>query len=243
MKFYPLVLEKQRLTLVKQESFDVQELRNEAFRGLNFKEDADFLNFLEKHKENDNLQDLIELNCGMSVDEALLQGQLQLIEKEQTQLLSNIFASCNMFYSEACEEVAEFVELVNTKRLINSQKEKLTALEQKAVDIANYCDFNVYEITYRGNKGFILYDTQKEEFMGADWAENIYKFLEYCSQRELKNITNIISEQIYDDYGFDIDKVSNPNILTWKECNDEEMEDEKHNENLEQKAKKTRGIR
>lgn len=42
---------------------------------------------------------------------------------------------------------------------------------------------------------------------------------------------------------FDIDKVSNPNILTWKECNDEEMEDEKHNENLEQKAKKIRGIR
>lgn len=222
------------------------EIRNEGLKGLEFNNMAAFLDYLERYKNDENLDYLIELNCKMNVNEALAKGQIEFVEQGETELIKTIITTCQMFYRQACENLADKVAVFENKRLIDADKDELAPLEKKAVNIANYCDFDVYELTYQGNKFYILYDIQKEEFLEKDLWDTCHlahDFLYVSCVERLANITGCIWSEILKDYGFDIDKVSNPNILTWKECNDEEMEDEKHNENLEQKAKKTRGIR
>ena len=95
---------------LKIQGFDAKDIRNEAVKGLNFATNGGFFDFLEKHQNDEVLQDLIELNCNMSVDEALEQGQKELVQKGETTLVQNIIASCNMCYSQKCEEVADYLD-------------------------------------------------------------------------------------------------------------------------------------
>lgn len=222
-----------------------REIRNEGLKGLELDNTAAYLDYLEKYKEWEELQDLISLNCDMDIDEALVQGQTELAEQGETELVKSIITSCKMFYYDICENLADKVAVFENKRLIVANKEKLTPLEKKAVDIANYCDFEVYELIHGKDKFYILYDTQKEEYTNAVhisaqelWFYNTssaYDFLHINCVTAISNVTECIWAQILEDYGFELDKVFDDEILTWQECNNEENEESEYEQNTQQK--------
>lgn len=221
------------------------EIRNEGLKGLEFNNTAAYLDYLEEYKEHEELQDLISLNCDMDIDEALVQGQIELAEQGETELVKNIITSCKMFYCDICENLADKVAVFENKRLIVANKEKLTPLEKKAVDIANYCDFEVYELTDGKDKFYVLYDTQKEEYVNEVhisakelWhnTSSAYEFLHINCVATISGVTMCIWTQILEDYGFELDKVFDDEVLTWQECNNEENEEPEYEQNAQQKT-------
>lgn len=220
------------------------EIRNEGLKGLELDNTAAYLDYLEKYQEHGELQDLISLNCDMDIDEALVQGQIELAEQGETELVKSIITSCKMFFYDVCENLADKVAVFENKRLIDANKEKLTPLEKKAVDIANYCDFEVYELTDGKDKFYVLYDTQKEEYVNAVcisaqelWhsTSSAYEFLHINCVTTISNVTECIWTEILKDYGFERDKVFDDEILTWQECNNEENEELEYEQNAQQK--------
>ena len=103
----------QSIEAIKAQGYDSGDLRNFAFRGLESANVSDFIDFIEQHKNNASLQDFIEMNCNISVDEAL--DYLQLETSANVELTNNIFASCNQFYSQQCEELAEIFDFERIK--------------------------------------------------------------------------------------------------------------------------------
>lgn len=98
-----------------------------------------------------------------------------------------------------------------------------TPLEEKALDLANACDFEICEVEWNGKKAYLLYDLQLGEYHCEKHHNDIDEFLASNSFSQIKDIPTIM-EAYCIDYGFDYDKVCNESILDIEQCfNDESI--------------------
>lgn len=109
-------------------------------------------------------------------------------------------------------------KLHDSSRHIRLDSPELSLLEKKAVMIVHCCDFDVREITYKGIKGYILWDCQLALYRGEDRCKNIDEFLAEYSVTRLQDVTLLLS----DAYGFDRAKVFDDSVLYCDDCYDEE---------------------
>lgn len=96
-------------------------------------------------------------------------------------------------------------------------------LDKKAVDLVNYCDFEVAMITHNGVKGFILWDTQLAMYRHSDIYESIEDYLANMSVKALKDVHHLIGDPefgspFFDDYGIDTKKAYDEDILSAEQC-------------------------
>lgn len=141
----------QNIEAIKAQGYDSRDLRNFAFRGLESANVGDYLDFIEKHQNNLFLQELFDVNCNMSSEEAM--NYLQ-VESSTTEIAGNIMASCNEFYSNQCEELAYIFE-----------KSQSTQNENKT--ILTFNDFLKTELQYKSNT---LSEEKMVDFMSETWT-------------------------------------------------------------------------
>lgn len=126
-------------------------------------------------------------------------------------------------YEETYKSYEEQLEkLHDSSRHIKFDSPELLPLEKKAVTIVHCCDFDVCEITYKGIKDYILWDCQQALYRGEDRCKSIDEFLAEYSVTRLQDVTLLLSDAFFDDYGFDKAKVFDDSVLYSDECYDEE---------------------
>lgn len=142
--------------------------------------------------------DIIEKNPQMF--EKVLQGQ-----KEEINLQAD--------YKELAEPLTE------------AEYNNLSPLEKKAVDIVQDMDFEVYSFKdEKGEKFYCLYDLQREciydySIEPQDFRESAYVV------NDLKGLTQILPDDYYEDYNYDIEKVFDDEVKNMQDCfNDEPQE-------------------
>lgn len=154
----------QDLKIIKSQ-YDARDLRNFAFRGLEYFGYGDFLDFLEHHRNNEDLQEIISVNCAMDIDDALHKAQ-QDISLGKMELMDKVMASCNEFYSAKCEELAEMIEpnFAFGKFLENKLQYKCDSLSEK-----NLIEFMGKTWTYDDNN---LFEAVLKQIKGNHISEN-----------------------------------------------------------------------
>ena len=100
---------------------------------------------------------------------------------------------------------------------LSKSYDKCSMLERKAIDIVKCLDFEPQEVKYRGKTYYILYDTQLGQHRGSDRCRHFTEYLEYTS-KDIADLTSILSEPFFDDYGFDIEKVFDERVLSHADC-------------------------
>lgn len=143
----------QNFAVIKSQ-YDAKDLRNFAFRGLEDFTFDDFASFVKKHQDNESFQDLIELNCGISISQLLTNIDRLQLDDMMPFLKDNMMASCNQFYSAKCEELAELIESVESI--------DIDELEKKS-----FGDFLKEELQYKCDN---LSEENLIEFMGKTWT-------------------------------------------------------------------------
>ena len=101
-----------------------------------------------------------------------------------------------------------------------------TPLEEKALHLANTCDFEICEVRWNNKKAYVLYDLQLGQYRLEDSYEDIDELLESYSVSQIKDIP-IMMEAFCIDYGFDYDKVCDENILDIEQCFSDEIDSDK----------------
>lgn len=92
-------------------------------------------------------------------------------------------------------------------QLLDYDNKKLTPLEKKNIDIAECMDFSIYFFDDKnGDRFYCLYDEQREMFYSFIDEDMDIRESEYVTQN-LSEILNIIPENYFEDYGFDVNKV------------------------------------
>ena len=117
---------------------------------------------------------------------------------------------------------AQLEKLANSQRQIKIDNPNLTPLQKKVALVVHCCDFDVCEIDYNGIKGYILWDCQQAQYRGEDRCESIDEFLEKYSVTRLEDVTLLLSDAFFDDYGFDKSKVFDESVTDFNECYDKE---------------------
>ena len=140
----------QSIEAIKSQGYDAKDLRNFAFRGLESANKGDYLDFIEKHQNNLFFQELLDVNCNMSSEEAL--NYLQL-ESTDSEIAGYILASCNQLYSSQCEKLAYILE-----------KSQSTQNERTMLAFG---DFLKSELQYKSNT---LSEEKMVNFMGETWT-------------------------------------------------------------------------
>lgn len=102
------------------QGFDAREIRNEAVRGLDFDANGHYLDFLEKHQDDEDLQDLMWENCDMSVEAAYEKAQHEMATQGETEFVRNVISCCEICYSEKCNTIAD--ELDDMSRNLSKRR-------------------------------------------------------------------------------------------------------------------------
>lgn len=154
--------------------YDARDLRNFAFRGLEDFGYGDFLDFLERYRNNEDLQEIISVNCAMDIDDALHKAQ-QDISLGKMELMDKVMASCNEFYSAKCEELAEMLESNEKNSLLESNFAFGKFLENKlqykcdSLSEENLIEFMGKTWTYDDNN---LFEAVLKQVKGNHISEN-----------------------------------------------------------------------
>lgn len=102
------------------QGFDARDIRNEAFRGLDFDRKGDYLDFLDKHGDEENFWDFMFDNYNMVLGEIYDKVQREMIQPNETELVQQVMSCCTAYYISKCEEIAD--KLDNMQRVFNSSQ-------------------------------------------------------------------------------------------------------------------------
>ena len=96
--------------------------------------------------------------------------------------------------------------------------DNMTALQKKAVDIVEDMDFSIRSFSdENGIRFYCLFDEQRGVLYDYSKGEEYFRYSGYVVD-DLSNLTNLLADDYFKDWNYDIDKVFDDKVLSMQKC-------------------------
>lgn len=102
------------------QGFDARDIRNEAFRGLDFDRKGDYLDFLDNHIDEEEFWNFMFDNYNMVLGEIIGKAQHEMATQGETELVQKVMSCCTDYYISKCEAIAD--ELDDMQRNLSKRR-------------------------------------------------------------------------------------------------------------------------